>query len=81
MKMNMVVPLEVGIAVRDLARMRRFYEDVLGFAFVSEVVVPADKSVQAAMHAHGYTVVRLQTPYGERIKLLAPAQPAAAEPE
>ena len=58
----------------------RCYEDVLGFAFVSEVVVPADKSVQAAMHAHGYTVVRLQTPYGERIKLLAPAQPAAAEP-
>lgn len=79
MKMNMVVPMEVGIAVRDLARMRRFYEDVLGFAFVSEVVVPADKSVQAAMHAHGYTAVRLQTPYGERIKLLAPVRPAAAQ--
>ena len=80
MKMNMVVPLEVGIAVRDLPRMRRFYEDVLGFTFVSEVVVPAEKSAQAAMHAQGYTVVRLQTPYGERIKLLAPEHPPAAEP-
>ena len=79
----MIVPLEVGIAVRDLPRMRRFYEQVLGFAFVSEVAVPAASAVQAAMHAGGYTAVRLQTSYGERIKLLAPMQaPApAATPE
>lgn len=80
MKMNMVVPMEVGIAVRDLGRMRRFYEEVLGFAFISEVVVPPEKSIQAAMHAHGYTAVRLQTPYGERVKLLAPALPPEAKP-
>ena len=72
MTLNMIVPLEVGIAVRDLPRMRRFYEQVLGFAFVSEVAVPAASAVQAAMHAGGYTAVRLQTSYGERIKLLAP---------
>jgi len=83
MTLNMIVPLEVGIAVRDLPRMRRFYEQVLGFAFVSEVAVPAASAVQAAMHAGGYTAVRLQTSYGERIKLLAPMQaPApAATPE
>ncbi|WP_416051151.1 VOC family protein [Cupriavidus basilensis] len=83
MTLNMIVPLEVGIAVRDLPRMRRFYEQVLGFAFVSEVAVPAASAVQAAMHAGGYTAVRLQTSYGERIKLLAPVQaPApAATPE
>jgi lactoylglutathione lyase len=77
--MGMVAPLEVGIAVRDLARMRSFYEDVLGFSFVSEVVVPAPSAKQTTLHAHGYTVVRLQTPYGERIKLLAAARPAPAE--
>lgn len=83
MTLNMIVPLEVGIAVRDLPRMRRFYEQVLGFAFVSEVAVPAASAVQAAMHAGGYTAVRLQTSYGERIKLLSPMQaPApAATPE
>ncbi len=37
MTLSMLVPLEVGIAVRDLPRMRRFYEQVLGFAFVSEI--------------------------------------------
>lgn len=79
MKMNMVVPMEVGIAVRNLSRMRRFYEEVLGFTFISEVLVPPEKSVQAAMHAHGYTAVRLQTPYGERIKLLAPTLPPSVE--
>lgn len=79
MRIEMVAPLEVGIAVRDLARMRGFYENVLGFSFVSEVVVPAPSAKQASLHAHGYTVVRLQTPYGERIKLLAAVRPVPAE--
>jgi lactoylglutathione lyase len=79
MTLNMLVPLEVGIAVRDLPRMRRFYEQVLGFAFVSEAVVSPQQAIQAAMHASGYTVVRLQTAYGERIKLLAPNEAPAAE--
>lgn len=79
MPLNMIAPLEVGIAVRDLAHMRHFYEQVLGFAFVSEIAVPAAHSRRAAMHEAGYTVVRLQTAYGERIKLLAPAQPPAPQ--
>jgi len=80
MTVNMTVPLEVGIAVRDLPLMRRFYEQVLGFAFVSEVAVPPAAATQAAMHQHGYTAVRLQTNRGERIKLLAPARPPAPAP-
>ena len=79
MTLNMLVPLEVGIAVRDLPRMRRFYEQVLGFAFVSEAAVSPQQAIQAAMHASGYTVVRLQTAYGERIKLLAPNEAPVAE--
>ncbi|MGE8547316.1 VOC family protein [Alcaligenes sp. WGS1538] len=70
MNMKMVSPLEVGISCRDLPALRRFYEDVLDFQFVSEFVVPADKARAAAMSAAGYTVVRLQTSYGERIKLI-----------
>jgi lactoylglutathione lyase len=80
MTINMLVPLEVGIAVRDLSSMRRFYEEALGFQFVSQFEVPPANSEQAAMHTSGYTVARLQTSYGERIKLLAPNEPPTASP-
>lgn len=72
MSIKMVAPLEVGIGCRDLPMLRRFYEEVLGFSFVSEIVVPADKAASSHLSADGYTVVRLQTSHGERIKLLAP---------
>lgn len=77
MTINMIVPLEVGIACRDLPKLRAFYQDVMGFQFVSEIVVPAAKAAPSALSADGYTVVRLQTPYGERVKLLAPNTPPA----
>lgn len=78
MSINMIVPLEVGIACRDLPKLRRFYEEVMGFSFVSEIAIGADKAAQSALSAEGYTVVRLQTNYGERIKLVAPNTPPAA---
>jgi catechol 2,3-dioxygenase-like lactoylglutathione lyase family enzyme len=78
MSMKMVSPLEVGLGVRDLHRMRTFYEKVLGCQFVSEMSVPADKARLAGLSDGGYVVVRLQTAYGERIKLLASQDPAQA---
>lgn len=68
----MTAPLEVGLAVRDLPRMRAFYEEALGLSFVSEIKVAGPKAVEAALSADGYTVVRLQTEKGERVKLLRP---------
>lgn len=79
MSLEMVVPLEVGIACRDLAKLRAFYEQTLGFIFISEIVVPADKARAAGLCAEDYTVVRLQTSFGERIKLLAPVTAPAAQ--
>lgn len=79
MTIHMTVPLEVGIACRDLARQRAFYEGVLGLRFVSEFLVPADKASAAALCPEPYTVVRLQTNRGERIKLLARTTPTGAE--
>jgi lactoylglutathione lyase len=69
--MKMLAPLEVGIAVRDLPRMVDFYVRVLGCTKVSEVSIPAEKSRLNQLSADGCTVVRVQTPHGERIKLLA----------
>jgi len=79
--MKMVAPLEVGLNVRDLPRMRAFYETVLGLEFVNEIKVPAAKARQAALSNQGYVVVRLQASGGERLKLLAPQVPAGAAPQ
>src|SRR3546814_12806167 len=79
MTLNMTSPLEVGIACRDLVRLRHFYEQVLGFAFISQYQVPADKSAESGLSEGGYTVVRLQTSNGERIKRLAPVKPVPAQ--
>lgn len=75
--MRMTAPLEVGMTVKDLARVRAFYEGVLGLSFVSDAVVSPENSTKARLSDHGYRVVRLQTQTGERIKLLAPNRPPA----
>ena len=75
---RMAAPLEIGIAVRDLAHMTDFYVRVLGCAKVSEVAIPPDKTAASRLAPDGCTVVRVQTPYGERIKLLA--APSTAHP-
>ena len=83
MNVNTTIPLEVGSAIRDLPRMRRFDEEVLGCRFVSEVVVPTEKARKSALGTTGYAVARLPTSCGELIQLLALVdwRPAAAPPE
>jgi lactoylglutathione lyase len=75
--MKLIVPLEVGICVEDLAVMRAFYEDILGFEFVSLSEVPPAKGTEAGMSDTGYRIVRLQANTGERIKLAQPNSPPA----
>lgn len=52
----------VGLAVSDLARSRRFYEEVFGFAFKSEMTVPdaATGKLFALAPPLGVSVVYLQ---------------------
>jgi len=73
--MKMVVPLEVGICCADLDRLLPFYVKVIGFEHVSTVEVPAEKAAPTGLSTGAYRVARLQTPYGERLKLLEPAEP------
>lgn len=78
--LHMTVPMEVGICCRDLDALLAFYTDVVGLTLAHRVSVPADMARATGLTAHGYEVARLQTPYGERIKLLQPAvAPEAAE--
>lgn len=75
--MTMLAPLEVGICCADLDTLAAFYVGVLGFTRVGTVEVPAEKAAGTGLCDRGYRVTRLQTPYGERIKLLQPATPPA----
>ena len=84
MPLNMTLPLEVGIGCHHLPTMRDFYEGTLGLEFVSEARAPEQIAQNYRLARSAATVVRLQTPRGERIKLIAPdgapappAQPGA----
>lgn len=68
----MVSPLEPGIVCVDLDRMLGFYRDVLGLKFVSDAEASAEMSTDFGTSPHGFRIIRLQTPYGERIKLVQP---------
>jgi catechol 2,3-dioxygenase-like lactoylglutathione lyase family enzyme len=76
--LHMTVPMEVGICCANLDALLAFYTDVVGLKLVNRVTVPADKARATGLTQHSYEVARLQTPYGERIKLLQPG--AAPEP-
>jgi hypothetical protein len=75
----MTAPLEVGLCCADLERLTSFYVDVLRFRRISLFDVPADRAQQARLSDRGYRVARLQTPWGERIKLLEPRRAPANE--
>ncbi|GGG68420.1 hypothetical protein GCM10011415_14550 [Salipiger pallidus] len=78
--MNMTAPMEMGLTVRDLPKMLEFYQQAFGLEIMADVTVPAEKAEVAALSRGAYRVVRLQTPWGERIKLLAPEIAPAERP-
>lgn len=78
--MRMTAPMEVGLCCADLDTLARFYVDVLGFRQVNVIEVPAAKATATALTNDAYRVTRLQSPWGERVKLLQPATPAAKAP-
>jgi len=67
--------MEVGLCCRDLDALARFYTEALGFELVNVVEVDAPRAREAALSNGSYRVARLQTPWGERIKLLQPSSP------
>jgi catechol 2,3-dioxygenase-like lactoylglutathione lyase family enzyme len=68
--LKMVVPLEPGIVCLDLDRMLEFYAGVLGLKVVSDAQATPEMSSRFRAAPDGFRIVRLQTPYGERIKLI-----------
>ncbi len=77
-QLKMTAPLEVGIVCVDLERMLKFYTEVVGLKKVADAETPPEMSRLARSAPNGYRIVRMQTPNGERIKLI---QPKAASPK
>lgn len=72
--LRMVAPLEPGIICMDLERMFDFYTRVLGLRFATDAEAFPEMSTRFGTGPHGFRIIRLQTPYGERIKLIQPKQ-------
>ena len=68
--LKMTAPLEIGISTVDMDRMIHFYTTVLGLKLIADNEVPPQTSSRTGSTPHGYRIVRLQTAYGERIKLV-----------
>jgi len=74
--LKMTVPLEPGIVCNNIDVMLEFYTGVLGLKLVADAKTTPELSTRFGATPHGYRIVRLQTPYGERIKLVQPNQDA-----
>ncbi len=70
--LRMVAPLEPGIVCIDIERMFNFYTAVLGLRFATDAEASPEMSTKFGTGANGFRIIRLQTPYGERIKLVQP---------
>jgi lactoylglutathione lyase len=70
--LRMVAPLEPGIVCIDIDRMFAFYTGVLGLQFATDAEALPEMSTRFGTGPHGFRIIRLQTPYGERIKLIQP---------
>jgi catechol 2,3-dioxygenase-like lactoylglutathione lyase family enzyme len=70
--LKMVSPLEPGIVCLNIDRMLDFYTEVLRLKFVSDAEASAEMSTKFGTSPRGFRIIRLQTPYGERIKLVQP---------
>jgi catechol 2,3-dioxygenase-like lactoylglutathione lyase family enzyme len=52
--------------------MLNFYTEVLGLKFATDAEAFPEMSAKFGAAPNGFRIVRLQTPYGERIKLIQP---------
>jgi catechol 2,3-dioxygenase-like lactoylglutathione lyase family enzyme len=60
--MQQIAPMEVGLVVRDLDRMLRFYIDALSMSEVRRADIPAPLSQAIRTAANGYVNVWLRSP-------------------
>jgi lactoylglutathione lyase len=70
-----VAPTEIGISCFNIDELIAFYVSAFSFSLVNKIVAPAVHAGGSIFCDGGYAVARLQAPFGERLKLLAPNNP------
>lgn len=78
--MNTVAPFEIGLVVADIDHLLPFYRDVLGLDVIGDIEMPAERSSTSGLAPDGYRVVRLESRWGDRLKLARPARGHAVPP-
>jgi lactoylglutathione lyase len=78
--MKAIAPLEPAIVCFDMELMLKFYIDILGLQLVTDIQAPPHIGKAIHISPHGYRIVRLQTSYGERIKLIVSNAPPKPHP-
>ena len=73
--MAIVAPTEIGISCFNIDELIAFYISAFSFSLVNKIVAPAVRAGDSLFCDAGYAVARLQAPFGERLKLLAPNNP------
>jgi hypothetical protein len=76
--MKTAAPFEMGLVVADVDRVLPFYRDLLDFAVIGDLKVPAERSRRSGLAADGYRIVRLESSGGDRLKLAQPGSCGAA---
>src|ERR1700733_5210121 len=77
--LKMAAPLEPGIVCIDIDRMLSFYTKVLGLQFATDAEAFPEMSSRFKTGPDGFRIIRLQTSYGERIKLVQPRKMTLAQ--
>src|ERR1700721_3493544 len=77
--LKMAAPLEPGIVCIDIDRMLSFYTEVLGLYFATDAEALPEMSSRFKTGPDGFRIIRLQTSYGERIKLVQPKKVALVQ--
>lgn len=78
--MTVVAPLEVGLTCENIDAMIDFYTAIFGFEKVGDIAVDEKNGSVTALSTSGYRVVRLQSPFGERLKLLSATKAKQGNP-
>lgn len=78
--MAIVAPTEIGISCVDIDGLIGFYVSAFSFSLINKIVAPAVPAGDSVFCDAGYAVARLQAPFGERLKLLAPNNPSVQAP-
>lgn len=76
--MQVSAPFEPAIVASGMEPMLAFYRDALGLSLVSLDEIPGVQAAAAGLSPAGYTIARLDSAGGDRLKIVVPRLAGAA---